>query len=167
MCQIGTAPERWHLRGIGNDRLQATEAPVHQLHPESVHSGQTNGNPVALVVEDDSDQRELIGAILEESEVQVVECESGEAAMKVMEILGDRAVFLFADVALAGVMDGVDLACEVGDRWPNTRLVTTSGACEPSRLRALPHGTKHFPKPWRALDLIIELEHAIASRQAA
>ncbi len=109
----------------------------------------------------------MIGAILEESEVQVVECASGEAAVKVMEVLGDRAVFLFADVGLAGVMDGVDLACEVGDRWPNTRLVTTSGGCEPSRLRALPRGTKHFPKPWRALDLIIELEHAIASRQAA
>ena len=139
---------------------------MHQANPGS-QSDQTNRNPVALVVEDDSDQRELIGAILEESEVQVVECESGEAAMKVMEILGDRAVFLFADVALAGVMDGVDLACEVGDRWPNTRLVTTSGACEPSRLRALPRGTKHFPKPWCALDLLIELEHAIAARQAA
>lgn len=140
---------------------------MHQANPASTHSGQPAGNPVALVVEDDSDQRELIGAIFEESEVQVVECESGEAAMKVMEILGDRAVFLFADVALSGVMDGVDLACEVGDRWPNTRLVTTSGGCEPSRLRALPRGTKHFSKPWRALDLIIELEHAIASRQVA
>ena len=131
------------------------------------HSQQTNGNPIALVVEDDNDQRELIGAIMEESDVQVIECESGEAAMEVMEIVGDRAVFLFADVGLAGVMDGVDLACEVGDRWPQTTVVTTSGFCKPSRLRALPHGTKHLPKPWRALDLIIELEHAIASREAA
>lgn len=123
--------------------------------------------PVALVVEDDIDQRELIGAILEESDVEVIECESGEAAMKVMELVGDNTVFLVADVGLAGVMDGVDLACEVGDRWPHTRLVTTSGGCEPSRLRKLPRGTKHLPKPWRALDLIIELEQAIEARKAS
>ncbi|RKE73571.1 response regulator [Pseudorhodoplanes sinuspersici] len=140
---------------------------MHQAGSRSASSGQTKGNPVALVVEDDNDQRELIGAILEESDVQVIACESGEAAMQVMEVVGDRTVFLLADVGLAGVMDGVDLACEVDDRWPHTRLVTTSGYCEPSRLRALPRGTKHLPKPWRALDLIIELEHAIASRQPA
>ena len=123
--------------------------------------------PVAIVVEDDSNQRGLIGAILEESEVRVIECESGEAAMKVMEVVGNHAVFLVVDVELAGVMDGVDLACEVGDRWPHTRLVTMSGGCEPSRLRKLPRGTKHLPKPWRALDLIIELEQAIEARKAA
>ena len=139
---------------------------MHQATPGPIQSGQPNGNPVALVVEDDNDQRELIGAIMEESDVQVIECISGEAAMEVMELIGHRAVFVFADVGLAGVMDGVDLACEVGDRWPETRVVTTSGFCKPSRLRALPSGTKHLPKPWRAIDLIIELEHAIASRQA-
>lgn len=140
---------------------------MHQASPSPVHLSRIRGNSVAVVVEDDIDQRELIGAILEESDVQVIECESGEAAMVVMEVVGDRAIFLLADVGLAGVMDGVDLACEVGDRWPHTRLVTTSGGCEPSRLQALPRGTRHLPKPWRALDLIIELEQAIASRKAA
>ena len=140
---------------------------MQQATSGSIHSSQPNSNPVALVVEDDNDQRELIGAIMEESDVQVIECESGEAAMEVMEIVGERAVFLFADVGLAGVMDGVELACEVGDRWPETKVVTTSGFCKPDRLLALPNGTKHLPKPWRALDLIIELEHAIASRQAS
>lgn len=128
---------------------------------------QSHRDPVALVVEDDIHQRELIGAILEESDVQVIECESGEAALKVMEVVGDDTIFLFADVGLAGVMDGVDLAREVGGRWPQTRLVTTSGRCEPSRLRKLPRGAKHLPKPWRALDLIIELELAIEARKAA
>lgn len=123
--------------------------------------------PVALVVEDDSDQRDLIGAILEESEVQVIECESAEAAMTVMEKVGDRTVFVVADVELAGVMDGVELARAVGDRWPHARVVTTSGGCDSRRLSALPKQTKHMPKPWRALDLIIELERAIAARQAA
>lgn len=120
--------------------------------------------PVALVVEDDTDQRELIGTLFEESDVQVIECASAEAAMQVMEQVGDRTVMVFTDVKLAGVMDGVDLARTVTDRWPHARLVTTSGACTPERLKALPKRTKHIPKPWRALDLIMEVERAIAHR---
>ena len=131
------------------------------------HVSAARGEPVALVVEDDIDQRELIGAILEESGVHVIECETGEAAMIVMESVGDRTILLLADVALAGAMDGIDLARKIDGRWPHTRLVTTSGGCEPARLKALPQGTKHLPKPWRALDIIVELEHAIAARESA
>ncbi len=118
---------------------------------------------VALVVEDDDDQRDLIGAILEESDVRVIGCDSAEAAMLVMEKMGDRTVFVLADIDLAGHMDGVDLACELRDRWPNTRVVTTSGGCDKRRLAKLPLRARHLEKPWRALDLIIELERAIAA----
>jgi len=118
---------------------------------------------VALVVEDDDDQRDLIGAILEESDVRVIACQSAEAAVKVMETVGDTAVFVLTDVELAGRMDGVDLARELGDRWPNTRVVTMSGGCDKKRLARLPIWTRHLEKPWRALDIIIELERAIAA----
>ena len=60
---------------------------------------------VALVVEDDDDQRDLIGAILEESDVKVIACHSAEAAMQVMEKVGDRAVFVH-DRRGAGRHDG-------------------------------------------------------------
>lgn len=119
---------------------------------------------VALVVEDDADQRDLIGAILEESDLRVIGCESGEAAMEIMERVGDRTVFMLADVNLAGVMDGIDLARNVSDRWPHTRLVATSGGCDQKRMRALPKDTRFMPKPWRALDLMMEVERAIAAR---
>ena len=81
-----------------------------QIHPELSRPAQW----VALVVEDDDDQRDLIGAILEESDVLVITCQSAEAAMQVMERVGDRAVFVMTDVELAGKMDGVDLARELG-----------------------------------------------------
>ena len=130
-----------------------------QIYPELSRPAQW----VALVVEDDDDQRDLIGAILEESDVLVITCQSAEAAMQVMERVGDRAVFVMTDVELAGKMDGVDLARELGDRWPHTRVVTTSGGCDKKRLAKLPRRTRHLEKPWRALDLIIELERAIAA----
>ncbi len=130
-----------------------------------VHSKSTHPRAqwVALVVEDDDDQRDLIGAILKESEVRVIACQSAEAAVKVMETVGDKAVFVLTDVELSGRMDGVELARELGDRWPNTRVVTTSGSCDTKRLATLPQRTRHLEKPWRALDIIIELERAIAA----
>ncbi len=103
---------------------------------------------VALVVEDDDDQRDLIGAILEESDVKVIACDSAEAAMQVMEKVGDRAVFVLTDVELAGTMDGVDLARELGDRWPHTRVVTTSGGCDKQAARQI---AETYPASGKAL----------------
>ncbi len=127
-----------------------------------------SGNPVspdwvALVVEDDDDQRDLIGAILEESDVRVIGCESAEAAIEIMEKVGNRAVFVLTDLDLAGTMDGIALARELGDRWPGTHVVTTSGSSDQRRLAGLPRRSRHLEKPWRALDIIIELERAIAA----
>ena len=74
---------------------------------------------------------------------------------------------MFADMRLGGRMDGAALAREVGDRWPHIRLVTTSAKEQEARVKALPQGTKFFPKPWRPLDVIIALEQAIEARSAA
>jgi CheY-like chemotaxis protein len=50
--------------------------------------------------------------------VFVLVCESAEAALAVM-LMGERKVdMIFADVRLPGVMDGVELAWEVRQRWP-------------------------------------------------
>ena len=38
--------------------------------------------PIALVVEDDEMQREMVAMLLEESEIGVIQCESGEAAAR-------------------------------------------------------------------------------------
>ena len=129
---------------------------VHSANPISA-------DLVALVVEDDNDQRDLIGAILEESDVRVISCDSAEAAIEVMEKVGNRTVFVLTDVDLAGTMDGIELARELGDRWPGTHVVTTSGGSDQRRLAHLPKRSRHLAKPWRALDLIIELERAIAA----
>ncbi len=48
-------------------------------------------------------------------------------------------------------MDGIDLACRLGESWPHTRVVTTSGGCDKRRLAKLPKRTRHLEKPWRAL----------------
>ena len=64
----------------------------------------------ALIVEDDPMQRDMICLLLEESEVDVIECESAEAAELVLERAAGNLVLMMTDVHLAGNMDGVELA---------------------------------------------------------
>ena len=40
--------------------------------------------PLALVVEDDDNQRALLSTLLEKSEMEVLECDSAEAAISVL-----------------------------------------------------------------------------------
>jgi CheY-like chemotaxis protein len=106
--------------------------------------------PTALVVEDDADQRSLVGALLEECDMKVVECETGEAAAAAMEHLRDTLAMMFVDVNLAGYMNGVELAIFARQRYPHVSVVLTSG----THVAEIPPDTTFMQKPWRALDLL-------------
>src|SRR5262249_60990364 len=67
----------------------------------------------ALIVEDDAELRSLTAALLEEEQLDTIECESAEAALAVLLIGGQGVARSFADVRLPGAMDGIDLAWEV------------------------------------------------------
>ena len=114
--------------------------------------------PIALVVEDDVLQRELVVTLLEESEMGVIQCESAEAALRVLERMGGCITMMFTDVNLAGMLDGVDLAHFARRRFPAMHVIVTSGA---ARSKQLPDGAKFLPKPWRALDVLREAERAL------
>ena len=55
-------------------------------------------------------QREMICLLLEESEVDVIECESAEAAELCWSGRPAALVLMMTDVQLAGNMNGVELA---------------------------------------------------------
>jgi DNA-binding response OmpR family regulator len=122
--------------------------------------------PLALIVEDDADQRHLVAALLEESDLDVIECESAEAALSVMQRYGNRVLLVFVDIRLPGIIDGVDLARTVRSHWSHVRVIVTSG--DPGdRLNHLPREAAYMQKPWRALDVLIAAEEVLARRQAA
>ncbi len=58
--------------------------------------------PTALVVENDEMQRTLVSTLLEESEMNVIQCESAEAAVYVLDQSGGCLSIIFTDVELAG-----------------------------------------------------------------
>ena len=116
-----------------------------------------------LIVEDDAELRSLTAALLEDEEIDTIECESAEAALAVMLIGGREVAMIFADIRLPGAMDGVDLSWEVKLRWPLLPIILTSG--HPlERIRELPPGVAYMPKPWQPLNVLIATEQALAFR---
>jgi DNA-binding NtrC family response regulator len=115
-----------------------------------------------LIVEDDAELRSLTAALLEDGELDTIQCESAEAALATMLIRGRDVAMIFADVRLRGVMDGIDLAREVKMRWPSLSVILTSG--HPRELFGeLPPGVAYMPKPWQPLNLLVAAEQALAS----
>ena len=112
----------------------------------------------ALIVEDDPMQRDMICLLLEESEVDVIECESAEAAELVLERAAGNLVFMMTDVQLAGNMDGVELAHIARKYNPGMGVIVTSG--RPVQ-KELPDGCQFWEKPWAPLDVIREAEKAV------
>jgi len=118
----------------------------------------------ALVVEDDSMQREMISTLLEESNYDVIQCESAEAAELVLQRLSHALALMITDVTLAGRMSGVELAHIAKSRNPGLDVVFTSGRELPE---PLPDGAKFWAKPWAALDVLREAEWAQAAAHRA
>src|SRR6516164_4034707 len=114
---------------------------------------------IALVVEDDAEIRLLTTALLEESEFNIIECESAEAALATMLLRGQDVSMIFADIRLSGVMDGIDLAREVKMRWPHLVVILTSGNAG-ERVKQLPPGIDYMPKPWQPLHVLMAAERA-------
>lgn len=121
---------------------------------------------VALVVEDDAAVRNLAAAVLEETDLDVIACDSAEAAISVLERDDVTVALLFADVRLPGAMDGLALARTVERRWPDVRVVVTSGY-DAGGDAGLPPQAVFMQKPWRAFDVLVQAEHATDAARAA
>jgi DNA-binding NtrC family response regulator len=113
----------------------------------------------ALIVEDDPSQREMMTLLLEESHYDVIQCESAEAAELVLAKNGGALSLMITDVALAGTMNGIDLAFIAKQSHPDLDVIVTSGRPLP---RSLPDGAKFWSKPWAPLDVLREAERARA-----
>jgi CheY-like chemotaxis protein len=116
----------------------------------------------ALIVEDDPMQRDMLSLLLEESDVDVIECESAEAAELVLERAAGDLVLMLTDVQLAGDMDGVELAHIARKYNPEIGVIVTSG--KPLH-QELPDGVQFWAKPWAPLDVIREAERMVYARQ--
>jgi DNA-binding NtrC family response regulator len=120
---------------------------------------------VALIVEDDFDVRGLAAALLEETDLKVVETSSAEEALEYLRDHSEEVAFLFADVRLPCLMNGLDLVRAVRIKWPWVRTVLTSGRPLEHETFDMPRDVRFMQKPWRALEVLMEAERAALSHR--
>jgi signal transduction histidine kinase/CheY-like chemotaxis protein/streptogramin lyase len=82
---------------------------------------------LVLVVEDDPAVRAVIVTMLGRLGYQILEADSGPAALQALEGAGAEVALLFTDVVLPGGVSGVELARMVRESWPKMRVLFTSG----------------------------------------
>jgi len=130
-------------------------------------TGQPSKPNIVVIVEDDADLRGLMASLIEEIQLEVIECESAEAALAVMLLRGREIAVVLSDIQLPGAMDGVDFAREAKLRWPHLPFVLTSGNTG-TRLDKLPLGVTYVPKPWKGEQIlaIVETARSLTERRS-
>ncbi|WP_430913825.1 response regulator [Methylobacterium sp. sgz302541] len=115
--------------------------------------------PVILVVEDQPDERFLAATLLEETGFTVIEAETADHALAILNDRAEEVSVVFSDVRTPGPIGGFELARIIGVTWPSVRVLLTSGDAgdQPSDLRM---SATFIPKPWRAQDILTWVEEA-------
>jgi signal transduction histidine kinase len=88
--------------------------------------GRASGGPVVLLVEDDPVVREFAVAACRELGCKVYQAGDAAEALAVLEA-HPGIVLLFTDVGLPGDMNGRQLAAVAVERWPNLKVLFTTG----------------------------------------
>lgn len=107
-------------------------------------------NFMALVVEDDILQREVVADLLRDQGLEVVECSTAEAAEIIVVKTGTELRVLVTDVSLAGDMTGLELAAYAKRKFPHLRVIMMSGKGP----AYIPEDTTFLMKPYRAQELL-------------
>ncbi len=116
-----------------------------------------------LVVDDEVFVRMLVADVLDEAGFEVIEAPDAQAALDQLEQVEDIRV-LFTDINMPPGMNGLDLAREVHQRWPQVGLVVASGYERPSREQIADHGI-FVPKPFRPEDIIKAVQVVVSRTQ--
>ena len=98
----------------------------------------------ALVVEDDLGQLEMVVVLLEGAGFEVLQSDTAEAAMIILQEVGRDLALLVTDIRLNGDMPGSQLAKFARQLFPKIKVIMTSGKETP----AVPEGAIFLRKPW-------------------
>jgi CheY-like chemotaxis protein len=117
---------------------------------------------VALIVDDDEQQRASTRILLAETGLEVIEVSSAEEAIKMLRVGAHAIVLIVTAMQLPSFMSGARLAAYAA-QWPWIRVVITSDDLQYSD-DELPYPAVAMPKSWRPLDMLVQAEKAIALR---
>jgi CheY-like chemotaxis protein len=134
----------------------AVEVAEEKAVPLATGTGET-----VLAVEDNAGLRKVVVRQLKELGYRVLQAETAAGALAILE--NEPAALVLTDVVMPGGMSGIALAKEVSVRWPQTRIVLTSGFPEGGLGEAEDINAfgRLLSKPYRRADLAAALKAAL------
>jgi len=114
---------------------------------------------IALIVDDDENQRGLIGVLLEETGFEVVEVDSSAEAVNILRNSAHKVILIVAAMQLLRFA-GARLAA-YAQQWPWIRVLITSD--EQQCPDQFSYATAFMSKPWQPLDMLIQAEKVVVS----
>lgn len=101
--------------------------------------------PTMLIVEDEPLIRMCAVDFAEEAGYRPIEAKDAAEALEALQ--SERIDILFTDITLPGPMDGLALADQVAEQWPQIRIMLASGALGGLGEDVAP-GAHRLPKPY-------------------
>ncbi len=129
-------------------------------HPEAVAD---DGGHTILVVEDDAAVRSLVVEVLQSYNYNVIEAETGDAAIKRWPACKEEVDLVLTDMVMPGHANGLDVARHCTASKPNLRVIYTSGYSRElfgSDVR-LEDGVNYLPKPYFSRKLTEIIRNAL------
>ncbi len=115
-----------------------------------------------LLVDDDDDVRMVAAALIEEIGYEVVAVESGEAALKALEM--HRFSVLVTDVAMPG-MTGVELARKTRLMAPHLPIIFASGYADVQTFGAELDDKTLLKKPYRIAEIAARIDATLTQQR--
>jgi two-component system cell cycle sensor histidine kinase/response regulator CckA len=132
-----------------------------------VEHGDLTGKGVVLLVEDEDAVRSFASRALRLRGYEVLDVDSAEAALKLIETPDLQIDLLVSDVVMPG-HDGPTLANLAHERRPELRVVFMSGYAEDSiRRNLVDHDFLFLSKPFSLVDLTAKVKEAMSRRGAS
>jgi CheY-like chemotaxis protein len=104
-----------------------------------------------LVVNSAPEVRSLARSILEELRLNVIEAESGEEALMILQEQAINLSAVFSEAIMPG-MDGIVLANIIMKTWPAIKVILSTGAVSVLE-KKLPPNADVIAKPWRISEM--------------
>jgi PAS domain S-box-containing protein len=136
--------------------------PAAELKPASPRVGLRKEQKTILIVEDNPEVRRITIERVETLGYRVIACSSGKEALEHLEKV-ENIDLVFSDVVMPGGISGIDLARICKKRWPNKKLLLTSGYSGLDEGDDIPEDLTILEKPYNRQALAAALSTALGS----
>jgi len=120
----------------------------------------TLDTPTILLVDDESSVRTIVVKILRRANYNVLEAESGEAALRISQSHPEKIHLLISDMYMPGLR-GPEVAKALAPTRPGLRVLFMSGYADQDSRSGVPVGANFLNKPFSGKELAAAVEAAL------